>query len=83
MNKKKQIKKTNQRILANTGAGKELQVIFKCSADCVSKALNFHTNSLKAEAIREYAIDHFKGKKITIPGKSRKSRKSTKKQKKS
>ena len=53
---------------------------FECTADTVSRALNYKSFTLKSEAIRQYAIDYYEGKLI-IQNVRAKKVKSTKKQK--
>ena len=74
-------KKEMKRIVPLRGANKELMIKFECTADTVSRALNYKSFTLKSEAIRQYAIEFYEGKLIIQKVKSRKSRKSTKKQK--
>lgn len=75
-------KKEIKRIVPLRGANKELMLRFDCSADTVSRALNFKSFSLKAEAIRQYALDYYGGELIIQKIRAKKG-KSTKKQKKS
>lgn len=74
-------KKEMKRIVPLRGANKELMIKFECTADTVSRALNYKSFTLKSEAIRQYAIDYYEGKLI-IQNVRAKKVKSTKKQKK-
>ena len=75
-------KKEMKRIVPLRGANKELMLRFNCTADTVSRALHFKSFSLKAEAIRQYALDYYGGELIIQKVRAKKG-KSTKKQKKS
>lgn len=74
-------KKEMKRIVPLRGANKELMIKFECTADTVSRALNYKSFTLKSEAIRQYAIDYYEGKLIIQKVRAKKL-KSTKKQKK-
>lgn len=74
-------KKEMKRIVPLRGANKELMIKFECTADTVSRALNYKSFTLKSEAIRQYAIDYYEGKLIIQKVRAKKV-KSTKKQKK-
>lgn len=82
MSKKRQRKTEKKRIVPLVGAGKELMKKFECSADLVSRALNFKSNSLKAHVIRQYALDYLEGQVITYMEEEAKSEKKNKKSKK-
>ncbi len=63
MAKKKDRKK---RIVCLIGAQIELAKKYGCMKSTVSHALNFKSNSIQAESIREDAINNYKGKLVYL-----------------
>jgi hypothetical protein len=59
-------KDRKKRIICLIGAQIELAKKYGCMKSTVSHALNFKSNSLQAESIREDAISNYKGKIVYL-----------------